>query len=690
MSSGWPPEEDDRRWEPVRQASVVGAGHDSRGADRGYSGYARYPADADESGGSGPTDVPPGYDEDGWYAPADAAGPAGASHPSGPLPGTHGYGGSGGAGLYGAPVYAEAYRWGAGPVDTQYEDGPYEDERYGAAPYGAAEHGPAGYGQAHQPGAAHYAGVPYDPQPHRGEGDSGEHCAEDGYAPYDPDGSHPGQQAGYQPGGYAGHEAAGYGREGSGQPDSGFQDYAFQDYGYQDYGDPRYDDPSYGDLTYDDTPYPGSAHRGATQPGPPYAEDGVQDTGYGDRRHGSAGYPGQPGRAAAAGYGSPAYSPAYSAVETPGYADGQYRRYPYAAASTGGLRPEGGYAADDYDGAGEYEEDSGHEPGPYGSGDGPGYVAAEYASGQFPAGTGAIGELSAGMPDLAATGMLAATGIVDSAGISDHVELYNYHPGAAAATQGFLGAPAPVGTLDATGIDRPGYLDDPARGDHGIVLDGAEAGDAAGVLEGGSGFFDDAAPAEITAFDLPAASQSRGGKTGGTGALLRPRPSSQAWPPPWAQRRPQALVRAGRGRGRLRRGDRGHRHGRLPVRAGRPRAHPGDPRPAECLYPQARAGTADERRAAAPGRRDHELRAGPPRRRGRLRGRELSVREHAADHPVHRRQPAQRLTTGVGDQLHSALQGRQDHQRGRPRRGRVRQCDRLAAGQRGDVRVVRQ
>ena len=198
------------------------------------------------------------------------------------------------------------------------------------------------------------------------------------------------------------------GRAGSGQPDSG----------YQDYGDPRYDDPSYGDLTYDDTPHPRSAHRGATQPGPPYGDEGVQDTGYGDQRHGSGGYPGQPGRA-------------------------------------------------------------------------------------------------------------AATGILDSTGISDHVEPYNYHPGAAAATQGFLGAPAPVGTLDMTGIDPPGYLDDPARGNHGIVLDGAEAGDAAGVLEGGSGFFDDVAPAEITAFDLPAESQSRGGKTGGTGALLRPRPSSR-------------------------------------------------------------------------------------------------------------------------------------------------------------------
>ena len=469
---------------------------------------------------------------------------------------------------------------------TPYEDGPYEDGQYGTAPHGEAGYGPAGYGQAHRPGAAPHAGVPYGGQPYAGEGDYGEPYAEDGYAPYDLDGSYPGQQAGDQPGGHAGHGAAGYGRSGyrtgaayqpvgysrypdagdqpadypetgfppagyqdgahdsrgsrsaapgqsagrgqpgwagSGQPDSGYQDYAFQDY-----GDPRYADPSYGDLAYDDTPYPGSAHRGATQPGLPYADEGVQGTGYGDQRHGSGG---QPGRAAAGGYGSsaypPAYSPAHSAVETPGYADGEYGDYPDVGASTGGLRPDAGYAGDGYDGTGEYEEDSGHEPDPYGSGDVPGYVAAEYASGQFPPGIGAIGELSAGMPDPAATGMLAATGILDSTGISDHVELYDYRPVAAAASQGFLGAPVLAGTLDATGVDLPGYLDDPARGDHGIVLDGAEAGDAAGVLEGGSGFFDGAAPAEISAFDLPAGSQSRGGQTGGTGALLRPRPSSR-------------------------------------------------------------------------------------------------------------------------------------------------------------------
>ncbi len=156
----------------------------------------------------------------------------------------------------------------------------------------------------------------------------------------------------------------------------------------------------------------------------------------------------------------------------------------------------------------------------------PGYVAAEYASGQFPPGIGAIGELSGGMPDPAATGMLEATGMLDSSGISDSVELYSYHPGAAA-SQGFLDAPTPVGTLDATGMDPSGFLDDPALGDHGVVLNGAEAGDATGVLEGGSGFFDDADLAETTAVDLPPGTPGRGGKTGGTGALVRPRPGSR-------------------------------------------------------------------------------------------------------------------------------------------------------------------
>ena len=123
--------------------------------------------------------------------------------------------------------------------------------------------------------------------------------------------------------------------------------------------------------------------------------------------------------------------------------------------------------------------------------------------------------------------MLDATGILDSSGLSDSADLYNYHPGAAEASHGFLDAPAPVGTLDVTGLDPSGYLDDPALGDHGTILDGAEAGDATGVLEGGSGFFDDAELGETTSVDLPAESLSRGAKTGGTGALLRSRPGSR-------------------------------------------------------------------------------------------------------------------------------------------------------------------
>jgi hypothetical protein len=122
--------------------------------------------------------------------------------------------------------------------------------------------------------------------------------------------------------------------------------------------------------------------------------------------------------------------------------------------------------------------------------------------------------------------MMDATGILDSTGLSDSVELYNYHPGAAEASQGFMGAPAPVGTMEVTGLSPSGFLDDPAFADHGNILDGAEAGDAAGVLEGGSGFFA-AGPAETTSVDLSAESLSRGATTGGTGALVRPRPGSR-------------------------------------------------------------------------------------------------------------------------------------------------------------------
>ena len=136
MSSGWPPEEDDHRREPVRHASVVGAGHDSRGAERGYSGYARYTPDADNSGEFGPYDLPPSYDEDGWYTPAGAPGPQDASHPSGPLPGTHGgYGGTSGTDLYGAPVY----------TDAGYGEAGHGPAQPGAAPYAAGSYGPGQY-----------------------------------------------------------------------------------------------------------------------------------------------------------------------------------------------------------------------------------------------------------------------------------------------------------------------------------------------------------------------------------------------------------------------------------------------------------------------------------------------------------------------------------------------------------------
>ena len=122
MSSGWPPEEDDHRWEPVRRASVVGAGHDSRGAERGYSSYGRYTPGAGESGGFGPYDLPPSYEEDGWGAsgPVGLTGPVDAAHPSGPLPGTHGgYGGIGGADIDLLAVGNRSGHQGAGLADAR-------------------------------------------------------------------------------------------------------------------------------------------------------------------------------------------------------------------------------------------------------------------------------------------------------------------------------------------------------------------------------------------------------------------------------------------------------------------------------------------------------------------------------------------------------------------------------------------
>ena len=432
MSSGWPPEEDGSRWEPVRHASAVGAVHDSVAAERGYSGYARYTSDAGESGAFGPYHLPPSYDETDWY---------GATYEEAP------YGGAAyGQGYPGEQYAPEEYRQ---EYTGQYAAGGYPEDAYEGREAG----NPTGY-----------QGTSYPGYPDAG--------LEEGY----PDGGYPGY---LEPG-------AAYPEPGAGRQGYQLAAPAEQDYGYQDYGDPRYGDPSYGDLAYDDPPRAGAGY-------------------------GTGAYPA--GHEGAAGYEDHGQEPAADAGGDPAYA-------------AGGYGPGPGYGAP--------------ERGAYGPDGAPGYVSSEYVSGQYPPGAGVIGELSDGLPDPAATGMLEvtgmleATGMLDSTGISDHVELFSYHPGAAEASQGFLDAPAPAGTFGMTVVGPSGFEGGPsgfeggpaASGEHGTVLAAAEAGDVAGVLEGGSGFFDHVDPAG-TSIDLPAASSGRGPKTGGTGALLRPRPGSR-------------------------------------------------------------------------------------------------------------------------------------------------------------------
>jgi hypothetical protein len=665
MSSGWPPEEGDDRWEPVRHASVVGGAHDSRVPERGYSGYARYTPAEGGSGRFARYDLPPRYDESGWPAPQDDS--ADASHPSGPLPGTR-YRGPAGPGLYGAPVFTEADYGDAGrddvgsgaagpddasdlDPDARYPVGGYQDSSAGAhgyhpAPYAGDGYGPAGAYEAsgayEAPGVTEpdsgYSGRPepyqprgYEVHPAGGYGTRGyERDAahqEPGYPdaahqepPY-PDAAHqepPYPDAAHQEPGYrdAGPDQRGYppvppSQQGQGQPGSAQQDYSQQDYGYQDYGDPRYDDPSYGDLAYDDPPHPGTAYGRAAQAEPGYPDTAYPDAAYPDGAYPEDGRPGpgQPARGypddgygdaadgysdaddgygdADDGYGDAADGYSDGAPAAPGYTHGAGAGGDYAAPAYPGVG--GGHAADDYGthpgggpsagrpagpGAGathyggDYQADPGSDPAadrgePAYADDGygadlpetgpggyemPGFVAAEYATGQYPAEVGTIGSLSAGMPDPAATGMLDASGMLDATGITDSLELYNYHPGAAEASQGFLDAPTPlgaVGTLAASGLEPAAFLDDPGRYgpdlddqgrpgpdrrrrgslDHGPVLGGAEAGDATGVLEGGAGFFDDPGLAETAVAALPPGSlRRRGGGTGGTGALVRPRP----------------------------------------------------------------------------------------------------------------------------------------------------------------------
>lgn len=460
MSSGWPPEDEDRRWEPARHPSAVGAVHDSRGAERGYSGYAGDNPEADSSGAFG--QYPDGA-EGAWYDGPDSSYP-GLDYQ--PQPDNAGYG---------EVSYPEVYELGApGPRGFPAQAG-YPGEGYTEHP--SFPNLPAQ--QAYSaPVAADYQQAGHE---------------QGGY-----------EQAGYQQGGYeqGGYEQGGYEQQGGYPPGYQYQEQGYEgtgyqpeyqppagypppaevsqpDYGYQDYGDPRYNDPSFGDPAYEDVPY--------------------------------------------AGYGAPAPSypdyPAYS--EGPGYEQ-----------------------APSYD--------AGKDPGYAGPA---GYVAAEYASGQFPAGVGTLGELSAGMPDPAATGMLDTSGMLDATGISDHAELYNYHPGTGAeGGHTFLDAPAPVGTLDVSGLAPA--PDDTTIDGHPPILGPAEAADAAGVLDGGAastyfagapGFdagvpafagaapaFADAAPAEITSLDLPPADSFDPGpaegtsRTGGTGALLRPRSTRPA------------------------------------------------------------------------------------------------------------------------------------------------------------------
>jgi hypothetical protein len=485
MSSGWPPEEDDRRWESARHPSAVGAVHDSRGAEGGYSGFGGYEADgqytdAQYSEGPYTEQYADGqYTEgqyadgqpSGWYPPAETGYPAADYQPE---PDNAGYG---------QVSYPDVYDLG-GPAEGYVP-------AYGP-PSGYTEH-PSFPNLPAQPDYSAPVTAGYDT--------NGYHQAADGYAGPD-----------YGQAGYAPADGA-PGADGAGQPD----------YGYADYGDSRYDDPSFADPVYN-TPH---ADYQAPEQAP------------------AAGQPQVSGEAGAyAGYYQ--YPPSYDDTDH-------------------GYGPVQGYVA----------------PDPAATG----YVAAEYATGQFPEGVGALGELTAGMPDPHATGMVDASGMLDATGIADHDELYNYHPNAGAeATHAFSDAAAPMGTLDTSGLVLP--PDATTIDGHAPILGGAQAADATGVLDGGtaSTYFADAsafqaaptfaapgyaedAPAytddsavydapsqvgavpayagapDVTSLDLPPAARFDRGpadstsagstgtgafKTGGTGALLRPRSTRPA------------------------------------------------------------------------------------------------------------------------------------------------------------------
>jgi hypothetical protein len=508
MSSGWPPEDDDRRWEPARHPSAVGAVHDSRGAERGYSGFADYEAEGQYPEGQYPGQQYAGEQyaegqyadgqEGNWYGTAETSYPPVDYQPQ---PDNAGYG---------EVSYPDVYDLGA-PADGGFPQqgyGPYEPAQGYGPPAGYTEH-PSFPNLPAQPAYGAPVAADYETSGYQ-NGYAGQDFGPAGYPQTGP------AQAEFQPGEF---QQAG--------------ETAGPDYGYADYGDPRYDDPSFGEPAYADAP--------------------------------------------PAGYPAPSPAPAPPAGQEPGAAYSNYYEYPPSYDDTDhGYGPAQGYAAPD--------------PGTTG------YVAAEYASGQFPNGVGVLGDLSAGQPDPGATGMLDASGMLDTSGISDNVELYNYHPGAAAeAAHTFSDAAAPMGTLDTSGLALP--LDATMIDGHAPILGGAEAADATGVLDGGTastyfaetpafgtaqafspapayadeatGYdgdttayagdettfagahpsgaapsFGSAVAADVTSLDLPAADSFDRGpadgatstgatgnwatKTGGTGALLRPRSTRPA------------------------------------------------------------------------------------------------------------------------------------------------------------------
>ena len=135
MSSGWPPEDDDRRWETARHPSAVGAGHESRGAERGYSGIADYEAEGQYPQGQyAGEQYPEGQYSDGqegsWYGTAETSYPPADYQPQ---PDNAGYG---------EVSYPDVYDLNA-PADGAFPQqgyGPYEPAQGYGPPAGYTEH----------------------------------------------------------------------------------------------------------------------------------------------------------------------------------------------------------------------------------------------------------------------------------------------------------------------------------------------------------------------------------------------------------------------------------------------------------------------------------------------------------------------------------------------------------------------